>query len=125
MGWRGAIGCVNGRAWGECIIFWENGCLFSYDKGMSKEHSEPVTVGRYPTEFEAVLTKNMLTEAGIPAQVVGAMTAAFRAETPGFVKVMVPGEFEERALELLIEQTNEVQERDAEAGEEEEEEEEG
>ena len=71
---------------------------------MSKEHNEPVTVGRYPTEFEAMLTKNMLSEAGIPAQVVGAMTAGFRAETPGFVKVMVPGEFEEQALKLLIEQ---------------------
>ncbi len=79
---------------------------------MSKEHNEPVTVGRYPTEFEAMLTKNMLAEAGIPAQVVGAMTAGFRAETPGFVKVMVPGEFEEQALKLLIEQTNEAQERE-------------
>ncbi len=85
---------------------------------MSKEHTDPVTVGRYPTEFEAVLTKNMLTEAGIPAQVVGAMTAAFRAETPGFVKVMVPGEFEERALKLLIEQTNEAQVREDEDSEE-------
>ena len=87
---------------------------------MSNEHREPVVVARYSTEFEAVLAKNMLTEAGIPAQVVGAMTAGFRAETPGIVKLMVPGDFEEQALILLIEHTKETLERDdqADAGEE-------
>ena len=98
------------------------GGLFSYDMVMSKEHNDPVTVGRYTTEFEAMLTKNMLVEAGIPAQVVGAMTAGFRAETPGLVKVLVPGDFEEQALVLLIEYTNEAEDakdaREEDAGEE-------
>ena len=73
---------------------------------MSNQHAEPVVVGTYETEFEAALNKNMLNEAGIPAQLVGAMTAGFRAETPGKVKVLVPGSFAERALELLIEQAD-------------------
>ena len=50
-----------------------------------------------------MLAKNMLTEAGIQAMIVGAMTAGFRAETPGVVKVMVPGNAEEEALKLMIE----------------------
>lgn len=74
---------------------------------MSNEHPDPVVVGRYETEFEGMLIKNMLTEAGIPSEVVGGMTAGFRAETPGMVKVMVPGEYAERALELLIEDDEE------------------
>ncbi|PCI07190.1 hypothetical protein COB72_10685 [bacterium] len=79
---------------------------------MNDTNPDPVVVGRYTTEFEAVLVKNMLAEAGVPVQVVGAMTAGFRAETPGFVKVMVPGSFEEQALELLIAYTSEHNEQD-------------
>lgn len=83
---------------------------------MSDTHADPVEVGKYTTEFEASLTKNMLNEAGIPAQLVGAFTAGFRAETPGLVKVIVPASFEEQALELLIEHTNAIEddEQDAE-----------
>ncbi len=76
---------------------------------MSDTHADPVEVGKYTTEFEASLTKNMLNEAGIPAQMVGALTAGFRAETPGMVKVIVPASFEEQALELLIEHTKDVE----------------
>lgn len=76
---------------------------------MSNEHRDPVVVARYTTEFEAMLAKNMLSEAGVPVQVVGAMTAGFRAETPGIVKLIVPGDFEEQALILLIEHTKEVE----------------
>lgn len=83
----------------------------------SNEHSDPVVVAKYPTEFEAMLSKNMLAEAGIPVEVVGAMTAGFRAETPGIVKVLVPGEFAEKALELLIEFTHEADDsKDDDAG---------
>jgi siroheme synthase len=74
---------------------------------MSNEHEEPVVIERYKTEFEAMLTKNMLEEAGIPCEVVGGMTAGFRAETPGFVEVLVPGQYAERALKLLIASTKE------------------
>lgn len=76
---------------------------------MSQTHDEPVVIGRYTTEFEAILAKNMLSEAGIPAQVLGGITAGFRAESLGMVKLMVPSNFEERALELMIKHTNEVQ----------------
>ncbi len=70
---------------------------------MTDEHADPVVVARFPTEFEASLTRNMLVEAGIPSQLVGTMTAGFRAETPGMVDVLVPGAFEEEAR-LLIEE---------------------
>jgi hypothetical protein len=70
---------------------------------MSNDHPDPVVVARYPTEFEASLTRNMLNEAGIPSELVGGMTAGFRAETPGMVDVLVPGQFAEEA-KLLIEQ---------------------
>lgn len=70
---------------------------------MSNKPPEPVCVGQYLTEFEAMLARNMLVEAGIQAMVVGAMTANFRAETPGVVKVLVPGNAEEEALKLMIE----------------------
>ena len=76
---------------------------------MSQKHDEPVVIGRYETEFEAVLAKNMLSEAGVPAQVLGGITAGFRAESLGMVKLMVPSAFEERALELMIEHASEVQ----------------
>jgi hypothetical protein len=71
---------------------------------MSNEHPDPVVVARYPTEFEASLTRNMLNEAGIPSQLVGSMTAGFRAETPGMVDVLVPGQFAEEAKLLIEEQ---------------------
>ncbi len=73
---------------------------------MSKDHPEPVVVARYSTEFEASLTRNMLQEAGIPSQLVGGMTAGFRAETPGMVDVLVPGQFAEEA-KLMIEEQEE------------------
>lgn len=74
---------------------------------MSNEHPDPVVVARYPTEFEAALTKNMLVEAGIPAQVVGGMTAGFRAETPGMVDVLVPGDRAEEARLIVAMQESE------------------
>ncbi len=79
---------------------------------MSKEHADPVVVGRYPTEFEASLVRNMLVEAGIPSQIVGGMTAGFRAETPGMVDVLVPGDRAEEAR-LLVELQKDGVEDDA------------
>ena len=66
-------------------------------------HPEPVIVGKYPTEFEAALVKNMLAEVGIPSELVGAFTAGFRAETPGMVQVMVPGQFADEAKSMIRE----------------------
>ncbi len=71
---------------------------------MKDNHPDPVVVGKYPTEFEAALVRNMLVEAGIPSQTAGGMTAGFRAETPGMVQVLVPGEFAEVAREMIAEQ---------------------
>jgi hypothetical protein len=73
---------------------------------MAKDHQKPACVGKYPTEFQASLVRNMLVEAGIPSQVAGGITAGFRAETPGIVQVLVPGPFEEEAR-LLIEEFQE------------------
>lgn len=73
---------------------------------MTNDHPDPVVVARYPTEFEASLTRNMLSEAGIPSELVGGMTAGFRAETPGMVEVLVPGQYAEEA-KLLIEEQEE------------------
>lgn len=78
---------------------------------MSSEHPEPVVVGEYPTEFEATIVKNMLTEAGITCQVVGGGLAGFRAEAPVMVRVLVPEGDQERALELLIEHDKQRLER--------------
>lgn len=69
----------------------------------SDQHPEPVIIGKYPTEFEAALVKNMLAEVGIPSELVGAFTAGFRAETPGMVQVMVPGQFADEAKAMLNE----------------------
>ena len=71
---------------------------------MKENHPDPVVVGKYPTEFEAALVRNMLVEAGIPSQTAGGMTAGFRAETPGMVQVLVPGDMAERALAMIAEQ---------------------
>lgn len=79
---------------------------------MSSEHPEPVVVGEYPSEFEAMIVKNMLTEAGITCQVMGGTLAGFRAEAPAMVRVLVPEADQERALELLIEHDKERLERD-------------
>jgi hypothetical protein len=72
--------------------------------GMKDKHPDPVVVGEYPTEFEASLVKNMLSMEGVPSELVGAMTAGFRAETPGMVKVLVPGSFAELAREIVAAQ---------------------
>lgn len=68
---------------------------------MSNEHPDPVVVGRFPTEFEAALIRNMLELEGILCEIVGAITAGFRAETPGMVQLLVPGEYAEHALQLV------------------------
>jgi len=68
---------------------------------MNTEHPDPVVIGRYPTEFEAAIIKNMLVDAGIPSETAGGMTAGFRAETPGMVQVLVPGDRAEEARAII------------------------
>lgn len=86
------------RVWALGLVW---GC---YRWFMNDKHQDPVVVGEYPTEFEASLIKNMLSMEGVPSELVGAMTAGFRAETPGMVKVLVPGSFAELAREIIAAQ---------------------
>ncbi len=74
----------------------------SYYPRMSK-HEEPKVVAEYVSEFEANIVCNMLREEGIPCQIMGGTLAGFRAEAPNLVRLLVPAEFEERALRVLIE----------------------
>lgn len=68
---------------------------------MSEKPAGPVKVGAFKNEFEATLAKNTLGEAGIPCELVGQLTAGFRAEAPGGVTLLVRAEDESRARELL------------------------
>jgi len=65
------------------------------------EHPEPVVIGAYQSEFEANIVSNMLRNEGVPCEVSGGMLGGMRAEAPGFVEVLVPAEFAERARALL------------------------
>lgn len=66
-------------------------------------HDEPVVVGTYQSEFEASIVKNMLVEAGIPAEVSGGTIGGFRAEAPGLVEVIVAADNAARAWALVAE----------------------
>lgn len=66
-----------------------------------KNHDEPVVIGEYPSEFEAMIVKNQLVEAGIPAEVSGGTIGGFRAEAPGLVQVLVGAANAERARAVL------------------------
>jgi hypothetical protein len=61
----------------------------------------PVVIGTYPTEFAAAMARNAIVEAGIPCEMLGIHTAGFRAEAPGFVKIIVPAEREAEARAIL------------------------
>jgi hypothetical protein len=47
------------------------------------------TLTSFPSEFESQLLVNILVEHGIPAHTTGAFTSGFRAEAPGWVRVLV------------------------------------
>lgn len=70
---------------------------------MGGDHREPKVVAEYVSEFEANIVCGMLREEGVPCEVAGGALAGFRAEAPNMVRVIVPADFEERALKLLIE----------------------
>lgn len=55
------------------------------------DHTQPpVVIAEFPHEFAATLARNALVDAGIPCQLTGIHTAGFRAEAPGFVRLLVP-----------------------------------
>jgi hypothetical protein len=68
---------------------------------VEKKNQRTVVVARVATEPEGALIVAQLKNAGIQAQLVGALTSAFRAEAPGEVKVIVLEEDAKKAVEFL------------------------
>lgn len=66
------------------------------------DHSQPpIVIGEFPHEFTATLAKQALEAAGIPCQMTGIHTAGFRAEAPGFVRLLVPANREAEARAII------------------------
>jgi len=65
------------------------------------EHPEPVVLAQYQSEIAATFDLNTLREAGIRCELVGAESAGFRAESPGYVRLMVPAQDADRARAIL------------------------
>lgn len=69
----------------------------------NQDHPEPVIIGQYPTEIQATFAANMLREAGIRCELLGGASSGFKAETPGYVRLLVSQLDEAKARELLEE----------------------
>lgn len=86
------------------------------NQGMANDpnnhNDKVVTLAFLFTEVEAKLLSNALNEEGIHSEVAGLLTASFRAEAPGRVKVLVREQDLERAKELLDDYTKSKQEID-------------
>lgn len=67
----------------------------------SQAHREPVVIAEYPTEVQAALAAAALRDAGIRCEMVGAASAGFRAEAPGYVRLYVPHADAARARDVL------------------------
>ncbi len=72
--------------------------------------NQPVVVGDFATELEASFIVSALDVAGVPAWVTGQITAGFRAEAPGRVRVLVRASDAEKAREALIEHEKDLSE---------------
>jgi hypothetical protein len=68
-----------------------------------EDHPEPVTVAQYSTEIQATFAANMLREAGIRCEMVGGASSGFKAESPGYVRLLVSARDATRARMLLEE----------------------
>ena len=71
------------------------------DGASPEDHPEPVTVGQYATEIQATFAANMLREAGIRCEVLGGSSSGFKAESPGYVRLLVSQNDASRARTLL------------------------
>lgn len=69
--------------------------------GGGGDHPEPVTVAQYATEIQATFAANMLREAGIRCELLGGASSGFKAESPGYVRLLVSQRDQDRARELL------------------------
>ena len=68
---------------------------------MHEEDDHVVTLAFFPSEIEATLIADELKREGVQAEAAGILTAGFRAEAPGKVKVLVHESDLQRAQELL------------------------
>ena len=70
---------------------------------MQETDDNIVTLAFFPTEVEATLIADELKREGIQAEPAGILTAGFRAEAPGRVKVLVHERDYDKARALLDE----------------------
>lgn len=70
---------------------------------MQETDDSIVTLAFFPTEVEATMIADELKREGIQAEPAGILTAGFRAEAPGRVKVLVHLSDFEKAKSLLDE----------------------
>jgi hypothetical protein len=68
-----------------------------------RDPDDLVVLTRVPDELSALLLVGDLASQGIPATVIGGLTAQLRAEAPGLVSVLVRRRDAERAEALLAE----------------------
>lgn len=68
---------------------------------MQESDDSVVTLAFFPTEIEAKMIADELKREGIQAEAAGILTAGFRAEAPGKVKVLVHESDLEQAKALL------------------------
>jgi hypothetical protein len=73
------------------------------ERAMARPDIETVILAIVPTELEAELILEALEERGIRAEEAGQLTAGFRAEAPGGVRILVRREDAERGLAALRE----------------------
>ena len=79
---------------------------------MSADQGKLVTLAFFAGEIEATLVADELRNQGIPAEASGLLTAGFRAEAPGSVKVLVYEQDLEEAKHILDEYTHSKKEID-------------
>ena len=70
---------------------------------MQESDDNILTLAFFPTEVEATMIADELKREGIQAEPAGILTAGFRAEAPGRVKVLVHQSDFEKAKTLLDE----------------------
>lgn len=75
----------------------------------STDASEPVVVAHASSEVQAAILRSALEAEGIPAWLIGGLTAGFRAEAPGQAKLVVRAQDAERARQVLAEGSGEPQ----------------
>ena len=79
---------------------------------MTTEASSLEVLTQVPNEIEATLIANDLESEGITSVLTGVNTAAFRAEAPGLVSVMVRHDDLDRARQIMMTVQNRAAETD-------------